>query len=384
MAYDYTGNLTKRRTKHISHTNTLADETYTYSYDDWSRPTVTTHKLGTGSAVTLFSRTYDSVGRLSSESRNGSTPGLQTAFTYNVRSWLTDLSVGSSGNTFRQKLYYNAARDGATANTYQWGGNIARMDWNLGGETTDRTYQFTYDLLSRLTGAAFTGPSAYRDNFTRSYGYDSNGNVTSRGENLPGNNWQFTTTSFTYNGNHLSTGTYDANGNLTSGPGYTTSYNLLNLPKTVTLSSSTIAYKYGSDGVKLQKTVTEGSTSSVTDYAGNLVYKDNVLESILIEGGYIDMTGSTPAYRFYVTDHQGNIRAVTDATGTILRTNHYDPYGEEVLPVLTSANDLPVSTAGTNALSRYMYSAKEWDPDLSLYDFSARMYNPTLQVKIKS
>ena len=81
-----------------------------------------------------------------------------------------------------------------------------------------------------------------------------------------------------------------------------------------------------------------------------------------------------------VTDHQGNIRAVTDGSGTVLRTNHYDPYGEEVLPVLTSASTLPTSTAGTDAASRYMYGAKEWDNSVSLYDFSARWYNPASAV----
>ena len=224
------------------------------------------------------------------------------------------------------------------------------------------------DLLSRLTGASYTGPSTYQDNFTRTYGYDRNGNVTSRG-----------TDTYTYDGNHLSTGTYDANGNLTAGQGQTVTYNLLNLPDTVQTSTHTVAYSYGADGTKLKKTATLTGSHFETEtyYAGNLVFQILNLESILIEGGYIDMTGSTPAYRFYVMDHQGNIRAVTDGTGTVLRTNHYDPYGEEVLPVLTSASTLPTSTAGTDAASRYMYGAKEWDSNVSLYDFSARWYNPT-------
>ena len=223
------------------------------------------------------------------------------------------------------------------------------------------------DLLSRLTGASYTGPSTYQDNFTRTYGYDRNGNVTSRG-----------TDTYTYDGNHLSTGTYDANGNLTAGQGQTVTYNLLNLPDTVQTSTHTVAYSYGADGTKLKKTATLTGSHFETEtyYAGNLVFQILNLESILIEGGYIDMTGSTPAYRFYVMDHQGNIRAVTDGTGTVLRTNHYDPYGEEVLPVLTSASTLPTSTAGTDAASRYMYGAKEWDSNVSLYDFSARWYNP--------
>ena len=365
-AYDYTGNQTKRRTDHIRFSSTVASETYTYSYDDWGRPTVTTHKLGTGSAVTLFSRAYDRAGRITSESRNGGTTGLQTVYTYNVRSWLTDLSVGSGGSIFQQNLYYNEGRNGATVDTSQWGGNIARMDWKAGDDNSQRTYQFGYDKVSRLTGASFTGPSAYRDNFTRTYGYDSNGNVTSRGEET-----------FTYNGNHLSTGTYDANGNLTAGLGYTTSYNLLNLPSSAVTADQTTNYYYTSDGTKVEKEIFGNNSITLTYYAGNLFYNVASPQMLLIEGGYVDLTGDTPAYRFYVTDHQGNIRAVTDATGTILRTNHYDPYGEEVLPVLTSAIDLPVSTAGTNAASRYMYGAKEWDADLSLYDFSARYYTPS-------
>ena len=374
-AYDYRGNVTGRRIAHTHGLNTVTTETYTYAYDGWGRPTTTDHQLNSGTAVTLSSKSYDRAGRLTGDTRNG-TSGLNTAYAYNVRSWLTDLSVGSSGSTFQQKLYYNEARDNAAATAYQWGGNIARMDWKTGGE--ERTYQFGYDLLSRLTGATYTGPGTYRDSFTRTYGYDRNGNVTSRGEKTLGNNWQLTTTSYTYDGNHLSTGTYDANGNLTAGLGHTTSYNLLNLPGRVETSTHTVDYLYGADGTKLSKTVALSGTYFETDthYAGNLVFRLLDPESILVEGGYIDMTGSIPAYRFYVTDHQGNIRAVTDGSGTVLRTNHYDPYGEEVLPVLTSASTLPSSTAGTDAASRYLYGAKEWDGNLSLYDFSARWYNP--------
>ncbi len=155
------------------------------------------------------------------------------------------------------------------------------------------------------------------------------------------------------------------------------SYNLLNLPSPAVNADQTTYYFYSSDGVKVEKTVFENYMFTTTSYAGNLIYDITSPKMLLIEGGYIDLSGDTPAYRFYVTDHQGNIRAVTDGTGTILRTNHYDPYGEEVLPVLTSAGTLPSSTAGTDAASRYMYSAKEWDADLSLYDFSARYYTPS-------
>ena len=155
-----------------------------------------------------------------------------------------------------------------------------------------------------------------------------------------------------------------------------TSYNLLNLPSSAATADQTTNYYYTSNGVKVQKDVIGNIMITPTIYAGNLIYGVVNPKMLLIEGGYIDLTGDTPAYRFFVTDYQGNIRAVTDGTGMVLRTNHYDPYGEEVLPVLAAGGTLPASTAGTDAASRYMYGAKEWDTDLSLYDFSARWYNP--------
>ena len=376
-AYDFVGNLTKRRIDHINASNNVSHvETYTYDYDGWGRPLSTTHKLGTGPEVTLSSITYDTVGRPSYDDRNG-VSNLGTTYSYNVRSWLTDITVGATGGTFRQALYYNEARNGATANTYQWSGNIARMDWKVGNNNEERIYQFNYDLLSRLIGASFTGPSAYNDNFSRTYAYDVNGNMTSLGEKTKNNSWQMTTTSFSYNGNQHSLGTYDVNGNQTAGLGYTTSYNILNLPASVSSGNQSANYVYSATGEKLEKGYYDGSTISTMYYSGNLVFNMNTLETILIPGGYIDMTGSSPAYHFFVTDHQGNIRAVADASGTILCTNHYDPYGQEVIPWPTNFGGWPLSLAGTNPLTRYMYSGKEWDRALSLYDFSARYYKPS-------
>ena len=156
---------------------------------------------------------------------------------------------------------------------------------------------------------------------------------------------------------------------------------LLNLPGTVETSTHTLNYQYGADGTKLKKTATLSGSHFETEiyYAGNLVFRILDLESILVEGGYIDMTGGTPAYRFYVSDHQGNVRLVTDATGTPLQVNHYDPFGNELD---MSASTSPVGgnavLSGTTTLNPYKYSGKEWDDQASLYDFSARMYNPTI------
>ena len=126
---------------------------------------------------------------------------------------------------------------------------------------------------------------------------------------------------------------YDANGNMTRdlNSGLTVmSYNRLNLPDELTCVGSdgvhSIRYLYASDGRKLRvSTSGPGGSSSVTDYASNVVYRDGSLDRILIPGGYM----TDGSYRFFMTDHLGSIRAVTDSEGNVLETYDYYPYGVE-------------------------------------------------------
>jgi len=104
-----------------------------------------------------------------------------------------------------------------------------------------------------------------------------------------------------------------------------------------------------------------------TDYVGSPVFEDNTLKTVLFEGGYIDATDGRR--HFYITDHQGNIRAVTDATGTVEQTNDYTPFGSE----------FDAAATGTNPGLDRRYGGKEKDatlPSFPFYDFEARMYYP--------
>ncbi|MFT4092421.1 MAG: hypothetical protein QM640_02190 [Niabella sp.] len=42
----------------------------------------------------------------------------------------------------------------------------------------------------------------------------------------------------------------------------------------------TITYLYDAVGNKLKKTVTEGSTQTLTDYIGPMIFEDNVLQYV--------------------------------------------------------------------------------------------------------
>ena len=162
---------------------------------------------------------------------------------------------------------------------------------------------------------------------------------------------------------------YDANGNLTKdlNKGITDiQYNVLNLPSTVSFSDgSTITYTYGADGTKLRTVHKIGSTTTTTDYCGNVIYENGTQKLLLTEEGYINLTG-TQQYHYYLKDHQGNNRVVINQSGTVEETNHYYPFGGVFG---TTGNTQP-----------YKYNGKEFDTKkgLNWYDYGARHYDAAL------
>ena len=379
----------------VTHTHTASGkdsrtEAYTYSYDHADRLSKVEHTLG-GAKVTLAAYAYDNLGRLQSKSLHGSDADRQ-AYAYNVRGWLT----GISGTKFTQNLYYNTGNGPAKYN-----GSISSMTWKAGTASTVRGYKSTYDGLDRLLNATYgetagisTNANRFSENVT---GYDKNGNI--KGLQRYG---QLSSTSYglidnltlTLNGNQLScvedavstaaygTNTafvngasvageyaYDANGNLTKdlNKGITDiQYNVLNLPSTVSFSDgSTITYTYGADGTKLRTVHKIGSTTTTTDYCGNVIYENGTQKLLLTEEGYINLTG-TQQYHYYLKDHQGNNRVVINQSGTVEETNHYYPFGGVFG---TTGNTQP-----------YKYNGKEFDTKkgLNWYDYGARYYDAAL------
>src|SRR5258708_2156582 len=71
--------------------------------------------------------------------------------------------------------------------------------------------------------------------------------------------------------------------------------------------------------------------------------------------------GSTPTVSFYDYDGQGNVRLLTDATGTVTDTYDYDSFG----------NALNVTGTTPNV---YRFGGEQMDSDLGLYYL--RAYNP--------
>ena len=296
---------------------------------------------------------------------------------------------------FTQNLYYNTG-----VGTARYNGSISSMTWKSGNESTVRGYKFTYDGLDRMLNATYgetagisTNANRFSENVT---GYDKNGNIkglqrygqlssaaygmidnltlTLNGNQL--NRVDDAVAASTYNGgfefkngaNAADEYSYDANGNLTKDlnkgiSGIT--YNFLNLPNAVTFSDgSTITYTYGADGTKLRTVHKIGSTTTTTDYCGNVIYENGVQKLLLTEEGYITLSDSK--YHYYLKDHQGNNRVVISQSGTVEETNHYYPFGG--------------AFASTSNVQPYKYNGKELDSKkgLNWYDYGARHYDAAL------
>ena len=378
----------------VTHTHTASGKTtrtevYTYSYDHADRLLKVEHTLG-GTKITLADYAYDNLGRLQSKSLHGSATNKLT-YAYNVRGWLT----GISGSKFTQNLYYNTG-----TGTAKYNGSISSMTWKAGNESTIRGYKFTYDGLSRLMNATYgetaginTNTNRFSENVTA---YDKNGNIKTLqryGQTAASGYGLIDNLTFTLGGNLLNRVddaaaasaynggfefkdgvkqaneyTYDSNGNLTKdlNKGISTiTYNVLNLPNMVTFSDgSTIAYTYGADGTKLKTVHKTGSTTTTTDYCGNVVYENGVQKLLLTDEGYVTLSDSK--YHYYLKDHQGNNRVVINQSGTVEETNHYYPFGGVF--------------ASTGNVQPYKYNGKELDAKkgLNWYDYGARHYDAAL------
>jgi len=378
----------------VTHTHTASGkptrtEMYTYSYNHADRLLKVEHTLG-GTKITLADYAYDNLGRLQSKSLHGSATNKLT-YAYNVRGWLT----GISGTKFTQNLYYNTGNG-----TARYNGSISSMTWKAGNESTVRGYKFTYDGLDRLLNATYgetAGINANTDRFSENVtAYDKNGNIKTLqryGQTGASTYGLIDNLTFTLGGNQLTRVddavaisaynngfefkdgvkqaneyNYDSNGNLTKdlNKGITNiSYNCLNLPSVVTFSDgSTITYTYAADGTKLKTVHKTGSTTTTTDYCGNVVYENGVQKLLLTDEGYVTLSDNK--YHYYLKDHQGNNRVVINQSGTVEETNHYYPFGG----VFASAGNV----------QPYKYNGKEYDgkKGLNWYDYGARMYDAAL------
>ncbi|WP_159288372.1 RHS repeat domain-containing protein [Tenacibaculum maritimum] len=182
--------------------------------------------------------------------------------------------------------------------------------------------------------------------------------------------------------------TYDVNGNMTKdlNKGITNiSYNHLNLPTRVTIGGKNIDYTYDAGGVKLSKTV----SGVATQYAGNYVYENGVLQFFNHPEGYVSPKNASDIsqgfkYVYQYKDHLGNVRlsytdnnndgVITPSTEIIEESNYY-PFG-----LLHKGYNNVVSSNGNSTAEKFKYQGQELEEELgkNTYAYQWRDYDPAI------
>jgi len=412
---DFAGKTLYAITKH-KRTSGVAEilvrEEFTYSAQD--RLLTHTHQINGGTVELMADNDYDALGQLVSKKvgNNSGNPLQKVDFTYTVRGWLKEINkTGNlqqgtdSTDLFAFKINYDSQQTGISDVKALYNGNISETFWKTGSDATERAYGYKYDNLNRLKNAIYEKngltTSAYDENVT----YDKNGNIKTlsrKGDSDPQvGNVDIDELVYTYpaNSNQLSivadnsnnssgfndvnkTGddyTYDANGNMIADKNKNITaitYNHLNLPKKITFGTTgSIEYFYSASGQKLEKAVTQGTVTTVTNYLGGYQYKDNVLEFFPTAEGYVKNTAGALSYVYQYKDHLGNVRvsyAKNTATQVleIIEENNYYPFGLKH----KGYNDYQAS------VNKYKYNGKELQDELGLgmYDYDARNYDPAI------
>ena len=147
-----------------------------YNYNVIGQVASISHKTGSGTAKTIVQYTYDDLGRQVGKTFPTVASTANQTSTYNIRGWAKCInSPTGTDPLFGMELFYES---GATTNL--WNGNITRMNWK-GRDNVGRRYNYSYDPAGRITGSAYTVPSATAQNNRYNISgitYDPNGDIT--------------------------------------------------------------------------------------------------------------------------------------------------------------------------------------------------------------
>lgn len=378
------------------------EDIFTYSYNSRDETVSVSNSTGT---VTM---TYDSYGRLLTETVNGNTTsyqynnedevttltslGIEQSHTYDVRGLMSALTF--SGNNYQYQhddlARLNTVQRNASINsTLQYDAANQVTQINHGSGNRSHTYQ--YDLASRVSQWQGT-----RDE-TQSFGYDKTGRLEQVDSptvpetfeydalgNRQNLNAQFDAANritqnddFTYS--------YDANGNMTQKTDKTTgevhrfSYNSLNqlvayqvLPDaTATQPTTSFTYNYGPLERRWNKenTLTQASTlfywsgsSMIGEAAGGVsrryVYDGNT-PLAYVENGQ--------AYH-YLYDHLETAHEIVDGSGTKVWQANYSSFGEVEELITTVENNIRFAGQYHDRESGLYYNYfRDYDPSIGRY-----------------
>lgn len=88
----------------------------------------------------------------------------------------------------------------------------------------------------------------------------------------------------------------------------------------------------------------------------------------------LTMTRSSTTY-YYNTDGLGNVRQLTNSSGTIVESYDYDPYGKVTI-FDSSLTD--ITSSGSGIGNPYMFTGRRLDEESGIYHYRRRAYDPVI------
>jgi len=366
FSYD---NLDRQILKDIP--NSTALDVYS-DFDLAGRPLYAHFVSATGSGVDY---TYDGAKRLQSES----TFGRQLTFAYDLSGNRTTLTYPDTNYTLYDfdainrafKIRENGATSGVgVLSTIVWD-PLSRRDYSTRGNGVLTDYG--YDAASRLNALSQDLAGTTND-FTRTFARNNAGQIRTRNTTGASYTWNAALSNKNYTPDGLNrysdpNYSYDANGNLTGDGTRTFVYDVENRLTRVTSAGDQTDIGYDPLG-RLYSTSNGSSVTQFLYEADHLIAEYNgagALQRRYVHGPGADepvvwYEGATLTNKSWLhTDERGSIIAASDSSGAAT-VYQYGPYGE------------PSQWSG----SRFKYTGQVALPEVQLYYFKARVYDPIL------
>ena len=251
----------------------------------------------------------------------------------------------------------------------------------------DATVTYLYDHQNRLTREACApGGGSYRKTYRNLFWYDAVGNRTKL---MYYDGSATATTTYLYSARNELTKTtvggndtiyrYDPRGNLTKKGAIEYSWSSQDKLTKVVYGNTTVEFKYDLMGRRVAKKVNDGAWwwyfyDGLKVLAEGSNTSTNRVFYTLGEGAvggilYRDRYGTKYAYHY---DRLGNVMAVTDKDGKPYAHYTMDAFGN----VLEKGTSTGYSSEHATDPQPYHLTTKEYDPDVGLYYFNARWYDP--------
>ena len=239
--------------------------------------------------------------------------------------------------------------------------------YSVNGEVVKTTYEYTYDTLGQLLTESVNGVAV------NTMTYDNYGNIlTKNGKTYTYGDSKWKDLLTEYDGQTI---TYDDGGNPINYLGHTLAWEKGRQLK----SFDDITYTYNANGIRTSKTV-NGVKHEYTLDGTNIVketWDGNTLVPIYDNTESVcGITYNGTSY-YFLKNLQGDVIAITDATGSVVARYTYDAWG--VCTIESDTTDCKIAE-----INPYRYRSYYLDQEIGMYYLQSRYYNPNIGKFINS